>query len=337
MTGRRNVFERALALLLALVLVVGLMPASGIFAANAATVTDKVADASTVDTWMDYFLENSNTHAGAVWTDKSVFVDAADFSGVNKLANGTAGSVTMDEDNFLVALSAIAATTQMTGHSSVPTDTVFVLDISSSMSQTDLRDMVDATNGAISQLYETSTYNRIGVVLYNGSSYQLMPIDRYTPATNGTFLTLSDTTISISNGVRDSAGASYSNSQRQGSGTYIQGGMAEALRMFEAVEDTTISAGQLQGGTKRMPILVLMTDGDPTQGTTNYLAPTNNNKTTTGYSTTNFLGFLNQLTASHVRNQMEKHYDRTGLVYTLGLGDLSSVATSVLDPDNSMR
>jgi hypothetical protein len=68
-----------------------------------------------MDTWKDYFGRNDTAYAGAVWTDKSVFVDAQDFYGVNKLATGGAGAVTVTKDNFLVALSAIASTSQIKG------------------------------------------------------------------------------------------------------------------------------------------------------------------------------------------------------------------------------
>lgn len=170
---------------------------------------DRVVDASTMDNWKKYFdptnLDTSN--AGGVWTDKSVFADASAFP----------SSVTMLDSNrnFLTALSAIAANKEIVGYSTVPTDTVFVLDLSGSMSSGNVTQLVNATNAAIKKLQETNENNRVGVVLYSGSSSNrsysnavasLMPIDRYTTDNDGVYVAYNGNTVSLDRDVRGTKG-----------------------------------------------------------------------------------------------------------------------------------
>jgi hypothetical protein len=138
-----------------------------------------------MDGWKNYFGESitSTKNAGRVWTDKSVFIDPYAFP---------ENSITMlDKDNnFLVALSAISANKEIVGYSTIPTDTMLVLDVSGSMVN-DADELVAADNNAISTLLSTNNNNRVGVVLYSAksttgsSTYDqsttlLLPLDRYT-------------------------------------------------------------------------------------------------------------------------------------------------------------
>ena len=76
----------------------------------------------------------------------------------------------------------------------VPLDVVFVLDISSSMLQTDndnttrVQDMVEATNVAISKLMENKN-NRVSVVLYNSYVYDLSGNLNYYSRKNNDYIT----------------------------------------------------------------------------------------------------------------------------------------------------
>ena len=238
---------------------------------------------------------------------------------------------------------------------------MLVLDLSNSMSDQDVRDMVSSTNSAIQKLQEVNNYNRVGVVLYSGTNSAgnsdastgtvLLPLDRYNPGnTSGLGNNYSETYIQFSNGyVRvhddtravDAPNAEINNYKAAQGSTYIQNGVFKAWQEFEAVQDTTIETG-IQAGTKRMPILVLMSDGAPTTATSSF----NNVGTSNagrGYGTNaDGMGFLNQLTLAWVRAQMEDKYDRTPMVYTLGLGidgldasDGRDIARSILDPANS--
>jgi hypothetical protein len=146
----------------------------------------KVSDPSTMNAWQSIFGENvhNTSSAGTVWTDKSVFATADDFAKY--------GIELDDPNSFLVALSVIASNKSVSGLSSVPTDTMIVLDISSSMYPSGdpsvVSTMVTAVNSTVSKLQTMNMYNRVGVSIYFGgdtlwgtssnSSMVLLPLGR---------------------------------------------------------------------------------------------------------------------------------------------------------------
>ncbi len=370
--------KRILSIALSIALLLSVVP-FGAFSVAAASAEyyDRVADVSTMDNWQKYFdLESLDTvNAGGVWTDKSVFTDTSLFP----------NSVTMKDGdrNFLTALSAIAANKEIVGYSSIPTDTVLVLDLSGSMTNAQAEDdLVDAANDAITRLLAVNENNRVGVVLYSASSTtgtstysesvtRLLPIDRYTTAADGKYLNLRYEEMEFNNNERDygivsvdedvvgakTAANALTKEKVFVGGTYIQAGLWEAKEMFEEM-DTQIGDNNWQSGDDRMPILVLMSDGAPSTGTS-YYDDVKNSQYTTGSgwnqrtvyesnvgngSETGLLAgnaFLTQLTASYVMNRIETHYQQKdanvrGLFYTLGfnIGE-NSLAQSVMNPDAS--
>ncbi len=385
MTKTRKNLRKILSIVVCIALLMSYLPS--LFTVSAAPTEQsyykKTVDANTMDGWKNYFdlndLDTSN--AGGVWTDKSVFADASVFQ------NG----ITMldEEKNFLTALSAIAANKEIVGYSTVPTDTVFILDLSNSMSAAARTQLINATNAAIEKLQSTNNNNRIGVVLYSGEdrSYsdavaRLMPIDRYTTTAtsdgNPIYIEYENGEVALADNrqgtvqVTGSKGAVQSQSKDYGGATYIQAGLWEAWQMFSDVPDADIYIGNdnWQSGEYRMPIIVLMTDGAPTFGTSNFADVENSQYTTTGrYGQTTIhsgadvgdgnsngitagQGFLVQLTASYVKNRIENKYKvkesygaGRSLFYTLGFniapdnnpGSVSSgdVAHSVVNPDAS--
>ena len=93
--------------------------------------------------------------------------------------------------------------------------------------------------------------------------------------------------------------------------------------MFKEM-DTVIGDNNWQSGDDRMPILVLMSDGACSTGTSNY---TNVGTSNVGNGNESNLTagntFLTQLTAAYVMAQIEAHYQKNnpdvrGLFYTLG-------------------
>ena len=156
----------------------------------------KASDPSTMDDWKMYFGTDvmSTENTGTVWTDKSVLTDSSAFGG--------SGIEMKDRDDFLVAMSAMASDSSVTGYSNVPTDTMFVLDVSGSMNDDAdhnnmAKVMVEAANDSIAELLSANKYSRIGVVLYSGSGSSstdddaavlLLPLDRYTTAEDGKYL-----------------------------------------------------------------------------------------------------------------------------------------------------
>lgn len=344
---KRKFTKRLICALLSIVLVMSCLPLSS-FAVESNSSFNRKVDANTMNNWTRYFdLNNLNTqNAGGVWTDKSVFTDASAFP----------SNVTMldDNKNFLTALSALAANKEVVGYSTVPTDTVLVLDLSGSMENSNSEsDLIDAANDAIKRLLDTNNNNRVGVVLYSASGStgtstysesvtQILPIDRYTTGSDGEYLSLSrQGRVSVDSDVTGTKSFDKNKTKSFGGGTYIQAGLWEALKMFEGM-DTVISDNNWQSGDNRMPILVLMSDGAPSTGTTNYADVDKSNVgngSESGLTAGN--AFLTQLTASYVINRIKAHYqdensDVRGLFYTLGfnIGN-NDVAKSVMNPDSS--
>lgn len=347
MRGTYSIGKRLLAMLLCIAMVAAYLPGMAL-SASAADADNKVADPSTMDGWEKFFGTNvfSTEFAGGVWTDKSVFTDASEFSGV-----------TMDDDDsFLVAMSAVAASKKVEGQSASPTDTMLVLDLSNSMDTIQaIPDMVSAANTSIHKLLKLNSYNRVGVVLYSGNSNfgnsssntatVIMPLGRYTPNSDQEYLDYtgnsSNTTVTRANGMtyEDGTAVSGTSSKQTDGATYIQNGLYKAWQEFEDVTDTTVTSGTL-AGTRRTPVYILMSDGEPTAATTSYYnvdtSGVGNGGTPNNQTTRNQLTFLTQLTASWVKGKAETKYGTDAKFYTLGLGiSENESATAVLSPSST--
>jgi len=367
--------KKILSAILSLALLVSMLPTS-VMPVSAATtehsvqwdanIDNYVVDADAIWSYQKYFTPNSTEYAGAVWTDKSVFEQSNNFLGefqITKDSTNTSPVISIEDNNFLVSLSALGATKEVLGYSNLPSDTVFILDASNSMSYNELASMIEATNKAISKLQDLNKHNRIGVVVYGTNGNVLLPIDRYeTTKTSGTgqsaysvYLELIDSNYStqirtarttsgygfnqrITYNVTDGNGDSVNTYISTGGATYIQGGMYQAESLFEDVQNTSIDTGLIQGGTTRIPIVVLMSDGAPTYGSTSYTNATDANRNLgdgSSNSISDYLVFPAQLTAAHLRSQIEKHYGRDSLFYTLGYDVEHAEARRVLDPANN--
>lgn len=104
--------KRMIGLVLAVVMVISMMQNVNMTAVAALTTDTRVSDPSTMDGWKGLFGKDvlSTENAGSVWTDKSVFTD-------NSAFNGTGITMKGSNDSFLVALSAVASNTSVTGMS----------------------------------------------------------------------------------------------------------------------------------------------------------------------------------------------------------------------------
>ena len=179
-----------------------------------------------------------------------------------------------------------------------PLDVVFVLDLSASMldngttgkkNYTNNRatSMVDAVNKAITEIMKNSN-NRVAVETFNSGTKDLLALGHYTPKTTtsgvGEYLKYTNisTTSTSSNHYRvgniqvNVKGASgnayiYDNGtvdvmkEQYRTGTYTQGGVYEGSKLFKGNKTTTEN--------NRVPIMILVTDGDPTFYDTDYASP----------------------------------------------------------------
>ena len=112
------------------------------------------------------------------------------------------------------------------------------------------------------------------------------------------------------------------------------------MNQFIAESNTVTVNDPVAGTLNRKPVLVLMSDGAPTVGCTNFTAPSSIGLGDGTY-TDAALGFVSQLSSAYAKSQIEAKYGTTALFYTLGLGISSldntdkAIATSVLDPNNA--
>ena len=117
---KNNIFKRTISLLLSMVMVFSMIPVMTATAADAVgtgSILKVEADESTLDSWRLAFdpVNITTQHAGGVWTDKSVL--KAD--GLSALGN--ISGLSIGQNNFLVALSALAANSVIVGQGTTPT------------------------------------------------------------------------------------------------------------------------------------------------------------------------------------------------------------------------
>lgn len=274
--------KKMLSFLLCLTMLLACLPISSLQVSSADAPIQivsgsKKADPSTIR-WDSFFGPDKldTEYAGAVWTDKSVFTSTTP----------ELPGVTMENsDNFLVALSAIASNLSITGHTSAPTDTMLVLDVSGSMvndtyqvgtirqgynnyrtvngiDMSLIDAMVDATNSTIDTLMKQNTNNRVGVVLYSGNTATnqaataatatvVLPLGRYTDI-SGEYLSV-DTTYTTSTlyTYQNGWGGGW---RENGQVTYVAEGTAVSVSVknglkTEAGANVADTAKQVVGGT----------------------------------------------------------------------------------------
>ena len=388
----KKLFKRITSMVLAVMIFVGAVPAMPLTAYAATAVPDdpaKLVDNSTANDWKNIFYSTgaadnkiTTANAGAVWTDKSVFKTEEEFMKMIKDATGddfgyghSTGKVSADEFNladnsFLVSLSAMAANETVVGRSAAPTDTMIILDISSSMyngtslDPSTLQTMFEAVNDTITSLQALHQNNRVGISVYFGRenlaqsteahSMLLLPLDRYTPV-DGKYVKVNTKSgklegIQVVSGVKNSSGSNASVVKydvKSIAGTYAQMGILHALKQFMR-EDISDKATVGSMKVDRTPVFLFMSDGEPTAASVDYTTyPDYNHSTGTdvdGIDRMADMGnnqvdnrnpaetdFLTQLTAAYAKAVVdEKYVAKTPLFYTLSLG--TSISLDVMDP-----
>ncbi|MFQ7472962.1 MAG: vWA domain-containing protein, partial [Anaerovoracaceae bacterium] len=126
-------------------------------------------DSSTLTDFNNVFGKGSlsTEDIGRIWTDKTVSDKSISLSG------DIGQDVTIEKEagaEFQVALSALGSAADITDTTKVPTDTVFVLDLSNSMwtgGYTKIDQMIEGANDAIKTLMRANPQNRVAVVGYS--------------------------------------------------------------------------------------------------------------------------------------------------------------------------
>lgn len=153
---------------------VALLMAVALFAmpAQAASEPELTADTSTFDSWQDYLTDDDGNYTteniGRIWTDKTV--SATDFTFTQgPLANTEIKKGTSD---FLVALSSLSSTSNLTSTTTTPLDIVLVLDVSGSMGD-------EMTSYNYTATYSPSSWGNSYYINVNGSWRQVQYEDNY--------------------------------------------------------------------------------------------------------------------------------------------------------------
>ena len=167
------------------------------------------ADKGNINGWKEYLNTTmlDTSESNRIWTDKSVFTSAEEYKAMQAIPAGSSNTayntLATNNQNFLIALSAMASSIEITGYAGTPTDTVLILDLSQSMDNSQyIPTLVTAANNAITSLQNQNSHNRISVVLYSGNTSTntkanlnnattLLPLDRYTAGNDGKFLNYS--------------------------------------------------------------------------------------------------------------------------------------------------
>ena len=261
----------------------------------------------------------------------------------------------------------VEITTTKTSETSVktPLDVVFVLDVSGSMNDNDKdKTMVDSVNSAISTIMQENPDSRVGVVAYsskenssysnNSNAITLLPLGKYTPKSDGKYLTIKDDTYTIT--WRDEWGipqsATYdkdiistnvnevaSISLNVYGGTYTQAGIKAGADILTSasIKYTTKVNGKDKEVT-RTPVIILLSDGDPTYYNKNYQSLTGD-RSGTGNSTSEKEAYYTIRTADYYKKQVTSHYYGTtetkSKFYTIGLNMSGTLSKTILDPSST--
>ncbi len=290
----------------------------------------KAVDSDTATTYQQVFDGNNPPeHAGQVWTDKSVYSTDAQFS----LQEGAVSTVTNDSD-FLVAYSALAGAQIVHGQTKVPVDAVFVIDLSGSMtSQMDpegsrISNTVQALNTAIGKVMAMNPYTRVGVVGFNGTAAVLLPLDHYTQNKTTEYFRLTGENTNPPTLNYEAVGSNHAvlaGSMAVSGGTNIQCGIYEGMKLLSTAASTSASIDGRE--VKRIPSVILLSDGAPTYSSDSksWWTPSNNNNQGPGNSPYAGNGIKAMMTASYMKAEIDRHYAAKAggfptSVYTVGMG-----------------
>lgn len=226
--------------------------------------------------------------------------------------------------------------------------------------------MVDAVNKAMKDILDNHSENRVGITLFSGGAWDFLEMDHYT-SSNGVFLEVEQKTfretsgsstvpaVVLSDTIRTSAGSKPAEPTTvQGFGTYTQAGIAKGAEMLEGVSDTTYSATYGSGENERtytvqrQPVIILMSDGEPTYATNNYKDVLSgphygNGQSTSGNGQNNqgILGYYTVMSANHYKRMVGIHYEKPALFYTVGMGiyetGTGDMSGNTQDGDNYKR
>lgn len=297
---------------------------------------------------------------GMVHSDKSVIYGDDDYNAFQ----------TYEPNTFGVTLSALGQEfiSGNQDYIKTPVDVMFVLDISGSMnaekvpgSTTVTRSMamVEAVNKTIAEIMDRNPDNRVGAVLYSSGTGNLLELGRYTEA-NDQFLEMRQGSWSSASGTFSGSfiypndtlykdGAPYQDSGTypyQFNGTYTQAGIALGAQKLMAVEDITTEVTAFAGTehettikVRRQPVIILLSDGEPTHSTSNYKDVLSGPHYGDGLASSNEYrgvhGYYTVLSANYYKRMVGIHYHQPAQFYSVGMGINPTGATPASSSDDA--
>ena len=276
-------------------------------------------------------FEAQKEDSGKVLSDKSVIYGADDYNAFNNYTDGM----------FSVTLSTLAQTYALkTEEVQVPLDVLFILDMSGSMTETDRGQqnnratiLVESVNNAMDNIMSMNPENRACAVGYNSGAKELMQLGRYTPDSSGNYLEYKNNKISLV--------SETNNFLMCEEGTYTQMGIALGAKMLidnpETKYTTTVAGETIT--IPRKPVVILISDGEPTHCTSHYMDVLENPYYGDGVADENngkgILGYYTILSANYYKRMIGIHYEIPAAMYTIAFG-MKENDFSIADPNSSV-
>ena len=261
--------------------------------------------------------------------------NVTDYNVTNTYTEAPTGTITMNWD------------IQSTTESPIPVDVVFVLDTSWSMIDKDSSrgtNMVKAVNNAIDEILRFNKNNRISVVgyseygvlsnlkvPYNNKEHSsvLLPLGRYTANNGQNYLKKSENRIETNI-------EGYAKKTRYfEAGTFTQAGIQKGA---EQLINSTGKIVKVDGkDVQRVPVIIVVSDGEPTVFSTNYTSPLSGKVLGTSQlkNTSAVYGYYTILTANYYKQQVAKAYGTSAKVFTIAMDLTTQYGKTVLNPNNT--
>lgn len=338
---KKNFSKKILSVFLCIALIMTYLPLSVMadssgYKGGAGT---KISDLDTSAKYYESLGDNASTEfAGRIWTDKSVYTDDVTFD----VFGGGKTTVKLNEnrngEDFLIAYSSLATSESVSGSTQAPADVVLIIDISGSMSNGDsdmdngksrIYNTVQATNNAIDELMKLNPYTRVAVVAFSSNAQVLLPLDRYSKATQMVeierpgpntweqqevpYFTLNRDTGSnnyatLYTKAINSSNRTVEKSTSAEGGTNIQMGLYEGMQIL-AEEDVTTA--NINGETvQRVPSVIMLSDGSPTysSNSSSWWAPSDNYNDGPGSAPYAGNGMKAILVGSYMKDAIDRNY-----------------------------
>lgn len=332
MNKQRSKKSKLVALLLSFAMLITMFPSGMFAAAGSETPVDGgingfqatlQADEDTSDGYTTAFgTTPSAAYNGKVWADKSV-------------------NINEDGKTFDVTLSALGQTYdgQTITETQVAYDVMFVLDTSGSMDGQKFEDAAGALNSAMNALLEGegTEHNRVGITTFadnaNNSNNLFLPLGHHEKQRNrNDFISYSNGFISPDT-ITVRTSAIDSKSVEANGGTYTQSGIAtgvNALSEAQKPDDNVV----------HYPVVILLTDGNPTYYDSDYDNVSNWNPDGNGSSSNGDReGYYTVRTAVSYKQKLTQSYqtkypgeDVSARFYTIGQDLAGLYPETILNP-----